>query len=86
MGVLVKLIDELNNALGITCIVVSHDVPEVLSIADYAYIVADYHVIAEGSAAQLQNNPDARVRQFLDGIADGRYLSVTRPVIIRQSF
>jgi phospholipid/cholesterol/gamma-HCH transport system ATP-binding protein len=71
MGVLVKLIDELNNALGITCIVVSHDVPEVLSIADYAYIVADHHVIAEGSAAQLQNNPDARVRQFLDGIADG---------------
>ncbi|VTR55371.1 Probable phospholipid import ATP-binding protein MlaF [Serratia fonticola] len=59
MGVLVKLIDELNNALGITCIVVSHDVPEVLSIADYAYIVADHHVIAEGSAAQLQNNPDA---------------------------
>ncbi|WP_431224868.1 phospholipid ABC transporter ATP-binding protein MlaF [Serratia sp. L9] len=71
MGVLVKLIDELNHALGITCIVVSHDVPEVLSIADYAYIVADHRVIAEGSAQQLQNNPDARVRQFLDGIADG---------------
>ncbi len=41
MGVLVKLISELNNTLGVTCIVVSHDVPEVLSIADYAYIVAD---------------------------------------------
>lgn len=41
MGVLVKLISELNSALGVTCIVVSHDVPEVLSIADYAYIVAD---------------------------------------------
>ena len=71
MGVLVKLIDELNHALGITCIVVSHDVPEVLSIADYAYIVAEHRVIAEGTAPQLQNNPDARVRQFLDGIADG---------------
>ena len=71
MGVLVKLIDELNHALGITCIVVSHDVPEVLSIADYAYIVADHRVIAEGTTQQLQNNPDARVRQFLDGIADG---------------
>ena len=71
MGVLVKLIDELNHALAITCIVVSHDVPEVLSIADYAYIVAEHHVIAEGTAQQLQNNPDARVRQFLDGIADG---------------
>lgn len=36
MGVLVKLISELNSALGVTCVVVSHDVPEVLSIADYA--------------------------------------------------
>ncbi|EFE96430.1 phospholipid ABC transporter ATP-binding protein MlaF [Serratia odorifera] len=71
MGVLVKLIDELNHALGITCIVVSHDVPEVLSIADYAYIVAENRVIAEGTTPELHNNPDARVRQFLDGIADG---------------
>lgn len=71
MGVLVKLIDELNHALGVTCVVVSHDVPEVLSIADYAYIVADQHVIAEGTPEQLQSNCDPRVRQFLDGIADG---------------
>ena len=66
-----RLIDELNHALGVTCIVVSHDVPEVLSIADYAYIVAAQHVIAEGTPEELQNNPDPRVRQFLDGIADG---------------
>lgn len=71
MGVLVKLIDELNHALGVTCIVVSHDVPEVLSIADYAYIVADQRVIAEGTPQALQHNDDPRVRQFLDGIADG---------------
>ncbi|QHM77013.1 putative phospholipid import ATP-binding protein MlaF [Mixta theicola] len=71
MGVLVKLIDELNHALGMTCIVVSHDVPEVLSIADYAYIVAGQKVIAQGTTQALQENPDARVRQFIDGIADG---------------
>ncbi|SPP31887.1 putative phospholipid import ATP-binding protein MlaF [Arsenophonus endosymbiont of Aleurodicus floccissimus] len=71
MGVLVKLIDELNHALGITCVIVSHDVPEVLSIADKAYIVAEQHVIAEGTAKELQQNKDARVRQFLDGIVDG---------------
>lgn len=41
MGVLVKLISELNSALGVTCVVVSHDVPEVLSIADHAWILAD---------------------------------------------
>lgn len=71
MGVLVKLISELNSSLGVTCIVVSHDVPEVLSIADSAYIIADQHVVAQGSPAELEHNPDPRVRQFLDGIADG---------------
>ncbi|QZN96156.1 phospholipid ABC transporter ATP-binding protein MlaF [Symbiopectobacterium purcellii] len=71
MGVLVKLIDELNHALGITCVVVSHDVPEVLSIADYAYIVADQHIVAHGSVEALRANTDPRVRQFIDGIADG---------------
>lgn len=71
MGVLVKLIAELNRALGVTCIIVSHDVPEVLSIADYAYIIAEQHVIAQGTTQQLENNQDPRVRQFLDGIADG---------------
>ena len=71
MGVLVKLISELNSSLGVTCIVVSHDVPEVLSIADYAYIVADKQIVAHGGAQALQNNSDPRVRQFLDGIADG---------------
>ena len=71
MGVLVKLISELNSALGVTCIVVSHDVPEVLSIADYAYIAADQHIVAEGTPTALRENCDPRVRQFLDGIADG---------------
>ena len=71
MGVLVKLIDELNHSLGMTCIVVSHDVPEVLSIADYAYIIAGQKVIAQGTATALRENEDARVRQFIDGIADG---------------
>ncbi|MEN3752675.1 phospholipid ABC transporter ATP-binding protein MlaF [Mangrovibacter yixingensis] len=71
MGVLVKLISELNRSLGVTCIVVSHDVPEVLSIADEAWIVADQQIIAQGSPEGLRSNPDPRVRQFLDGIADG---------------
>jgi phospholipid/cholesterol/gamma-HCH transport system ATP-binding protein len=71
MGVLVKLISELNRSLGVTCIVVSHDVPEVLSIADEAWIVADQQIIAHGSPEGLRRNPDPRVRQFLDGIADG---------------
>lgn len=71
MGVLVKLISDLNHTLGVTCIVVSHDVPEVLSIADNACIIAGQHIVAHGSPQQLQQNRDPRVRQFLDGTADG---------------
>jgi len=71
MSVLVKLIDELNQALGVTCIVVSHDVPEVLSIADYAYIVAGERIVAQGTPNDLRVNDNPQVRQFIDGEADG---------------
>jgi len=71
MSVLVKLIDELNQALGVTCIVVSHDVPEVLSIADYAYIVAGERIVAQGTPSDLRVNDNPQVRQFIDGEADG---------------
>ncbi|MGL5006225.1 MAG: phospholipid ABC transporter ATP-binding protein MlaF [Plesiomonas sp.] len=71
MGILVTLIRQLNQSLGLSCIVVSHDVPEVLSIADYAYIIAEQHVIAHGSPQALRAHTDPQVRQFLDGKADG---------------
>lgn len=71
MGVIVELIKKLNSALNLTSIVVSHDVHEVLSIADYAYIVADKRVIAEGTPEQLQASQDPQVIQFLAGKADG---------------
>lgn len=71
MGVIVSLIKRLNEALNLTSIVVSHDVQEVLSIADYAYIIADKHVIAEGTSEQLLASQDPQVVQFLNGEADG---------------
>lgn len=71
MGVILSLIKRLNEALQLTSIVVSHDVQEVLSIADYAYIIADKRVIAEGTSEQLLQSHDPQVRQFLDGEADG---------------
>ena len=67
MGVIVSLIKRLNEALNLTSIVVSHDVQEVLSIADYAYIIADKHVIAEGTSEQLIASQDPQVVQFLKG-------------------
>ncbi|WP_040976629.1 phospholipid ABC transporter ATP-binding protein MlaF [Necropsobacter massiliensis] len=71
MGVIISLIKRLNEALQLTSIVVSHDVQEVLSIADYAYIIADKRVIAEGSASQLLASDDPQVIQFIKGEADG---------------
>ncbi|EGA67088.1 phospholipid ABC transporter ATP-binding protein MlaF [Vibrio brasiliensis] len=71
MGVLVELIRNLNQALGVTSVVVSHDVPEVMSIADWVYILANGKVIAYGSPEELRSNPDPQVQQFLLGDADG---------------
>ena len=61
MGVIVSLIKRFNEALNLTSIVVSHDVNEILSIADYAYIIADKHVIAEGTSEQLLASQDPQV-------------------------
>lgn len=71
MGVLVELIRNLNQALSVTSIVVSHDVPEVMSIADLVYILANGKVIAHGTPEELRTNPDPQVQQFLVGDADG---------------
>lgn len=71
MGVLVELISNLNRALGLTSIVVSHDVPEVMSIADHVYLLADGRVIATGTPEELRQNNDPMVQQFLQGHADG---------------
>ncbi|MDA0148529.1 phospholipid ABC transporter ATP-binding protein MlaF [Vibrio sp. LaRot3] len=71
MGVLVELIRNLNQALSVTSVVVSHDVPEVMSIADWVYILANGKVIASGTPDELRANPDPQVQQFLLGDADG---------------
>lgn len=71
MGVLVSLIGNLNRALGLTSIVVSHDVPEVMSIADHVYLLANSKIIASGTPEELRQNQDPQVVQFLKGNADG---------------
>lgn len=71
MGVLVKLIRGLNDALNLTSVVVTHDVTEVLTIADYIYILADKRVIGEGTAQQIRESDSELVQQFLKGKADG---------------
>ncbi|MEH6822757.1 MAG: ATP-binding cassette domain-containing protein [Motiliproteus sp.] len=71
MGVLVKLIRSLNASLGHTAIVVSHDIQETLSIADYIYLVADAQVLAHGTPEQLLGEELPQVKQFMQGLPDG---------------
>jgi len=71
MAVLVKLIKDLNQALGLTSIIVSHDVLETASIADYIYLLANGRVIGHGEPNQLQQNDDPLINQFMQGLPDG---------------
>jgi len=71
MGVIVRLIRSLSDALGLTSVVVSHDVPEVMSIADYIYIVAEKKIIGQGTPEQIRQDTSPLVQQFVQGEADG---------------
>ncbi|EPM58116.1 toluene tolerance ABC transporter, ATP-binding protein [Pseudomonas syringae pv. actinidiae ICMP 19071] len=71
MGVLVRLIRLLNDALGITSIVVSHDLSETASIADYLYVVGDGQVLGQGTPEELMSSDNPRIRQFMTGEPDG---------------
>lgn len=71
LGAILSLIKRLNEGLGLSSIVVSHDVPETLSIADRVYVISGGKVVAEGSPDALRENTSPWVRQFLDGQADG---------------
>ncbi|MBP9721660.1 MAG: ATP-binding cassette domain-containing protein [Gammaproteobacteria bacterium] len=70
-GILVKLIKSLNEAMKITSVLVSHDVPETLSIADYAYVIADGKIIGQGTPNELKQSSSDKVQQFLNGLPDG---------------
>lgn len=71
LGVIAKLISDLNKALGITTILVSHDVEEALSIADYIYVIAGGKIIGHGTPEKLHIDKDPEVQQFLQGLPDG---------------
>ncbi len=71
LGVVGQLIRELNDALGITSVVVTHDVYESLKIVDYLYFVSEGRIVAEGTPDAVRASKDPFVRQFVDGEADG---------------
>ncbi len=71
LGVILRLIKQMNAALGITSVVVSHDVHELATIADDSYLISGGRVAAAGTPAQLRASDSAAVRQFMTGSADG---------------
>jgi phospholipid/cholesterol/gamma-HCH transport system ATP-binding protein len=71
LGVVLRLIRELNDALGITSIVVSHDVREISAVADAAYLLSGGRVVASGAPSSLVESDSAEVRQFMRGLPDG---------------
>lgn len=70
-GVLVQLIRRLNDALGLTSILVSHDVQETVAIADYVYILSGAKVVGHGTPEELGRTASEWVDQFMEGLPDG---------------
>jgi phospholipid/cholesterol/gamma-HCH transport system ATP-binding protein len=71
LSIVGQLIRKLNDALGITSVVVTHDIYESLKIVDYIYFVSDGRIVAEGTPDEVRRSADAFVRQFVDGQPDG---------------
>jgi phospholipid/cholesterol/gamma-HCH transport system ATP-binding protein len=71
LGIVGQLIRKLNDALGITSVVVTHDIYESLKIVDYIYFVSEGRIIAQGTPGDVRASTDPFVRQFVDGAPDG---------------
>lgn len=71
MGIIGQLIRRLNQAMGITSVLVSHDVTETLAIADYVYLIAQGKVAAQGTPQEMLSSTDPYTQQFIRGLPDG---------------
>ncbi len=71
LGVILRLIRRLNDTLGITSIVVSHDVKEISTVADQVFLLSGGKVVAGGTPQQLRSDTSEIVKQFVGGLADG---------------
>jgi phospholipid/cholesterol/gamma-HCH transport system ATP-binding protein len=71
MGVAARLIRELNDTMGLTTVIVSHDVHETFMIADHIVLLANGRIVAQGSPAEMSASEDPLVKQFVHAEADG---------------
>ena len=70
-GVIVRLIRSLNDSLGATSVIVTHDVQEALGVVDYVYFMAAGRVIAQGRPEEVRQSSEPFVNQFVNGRPDG---------------
>jgi phospholipid/cholesterol/gamma-HCH transport system ATP-binding protein len=70
-GVIARLVRELNDSLGATSVIVTHDVQEALGVVDYVYFMAAGRVIAQGTPDQIRSSDEPFVNQFVNGKPDG---------------
>ncbi len=71
LGITARLIRDMNQALGATSILVTHDIPETFEIADYVYFIANGKIAAEGTPDDLRASTDPFVQQFVSANPDG---------------
>lgn len=71
LGTAARLIRELNDAMGLTSIVVSHDLDETFHIADQVIVLANGHIVAQGTPQQVRESADPLVHQFVNALPEG---------------
>jgi phospholipid/cholesterol/gamma-HCH transport system ATP-binding protein len=71
LGVIGQLVRRLNDALGASTIMVTHDIVESLQIVDYIYFVSEGRIVAQGTPAEIRTSADPFVHQFINAEADG---------------
>ncbi len=71
LGTAAQLIRRLNDSLGITSLIVSHDVKETFEIADHVVVLANGGVVAQGAPAELMASTDPLIHQFVHALSDG---------------
>ena len=82
LNVIASLIRKLNDALGLTSIVVTYDVSESLKLVDYIYVIADGRLMGEGTPEEMLSSEDPYLKQFLHALPDGpvRYHFPAKPI------
>lgn len=71
LGITARLIRTLNDALGATSVVVTHDIHESFEISDFVIVIANGEVLAQGTPAEIGANPDPYIQQFVQGKPEG---------------